>query len=58
MNSIIEDVKWLGFDFENRLYYASDYFQQFYDYAVKLIKIGKAYVDDQNADEIRKTRGT
>jgi len=58
VESIIEDVKWLGFDFEDRLFFASDYFQQLFDYAVLLIKSGKAYVDDQSADEIRDTRGT
>ncbi len=58
VKSIIEDVKWLGFDFEDRLYYASDYFQQFYNYARQLIENDKAYVDDQEADEIRKSRGT
>jgi glutaminyl-tRNA synthetase len=58
VESIIEDVKWLGFDFEDRLFFASDYFQQLFDYAVLLIKSGKAYVDDQSADEIRETRGT
>ncbi len=58
VESIIEDVKWLGFDCEDRLFFASDYFQQLFDYAVLLIKSGKAYVDDQSADEIRDTRGT
>ncbi len=58
VESIIEDVKWLGFDWEDRLYFASDYFQQLYDYAVQLINAGKAYVDDQSADSIRDTRGT
>ena len=58
VKSIIEDVKWLGFDFEDRLYFASDYFQQFYNYALQLIENGKAYVDDQKADEIRESRGT
>ena len=58
VQSIIEDVKWLGFDFEDRLFFASDYFQELYDYALQLIESGKAYVDDQNADEIRRTRGT
>ena len=56
--SIIEDVKWLGFDFEDHLYFASDYFQQLYVYAIQLIQVGKAYVDDQGADAIRNTRGT
>jgi len=58
VESIIEDVKWLGFNWEDRLYFASDYFQQLYDYAVQLINAGKAYVDDQSADSIRDTRGT
>ena len=58
VRSIIEDVKWLGFDWEDRLFYASDYFEQMYEYAVQLIKAGKAYVDDQSAEEIRGTRGT
>jgi glutaminyl-tRNA synthetase len=58
VESIKKDVKWLGFDWEDREYYASDYFDQLYEYALKLIKNGKAYVDDQNADEIRKNRGT
>ena len=58
VESIIEDVRWLGFDWENRLFYASGYFDQMYDYAVQLIKTGKAYVDDLSADEIRGYRGT
>jgi len=58
VESIIEDVKWLGGDFENRIYYASDYFEQMYNWAVVLIKKGKAYVDDLSADEIRELRGT
>ncbi|MBN2602170.1 MAG: glutamine--tRNA ligase/YqeY domain fusion protein, partial [Candidatus Marinimicrobia bacterium] len=58
VQSIIEDVKWLGADFEDRLFYGSDYFQQMYDYAVQLIKIGKAYVCDLSAEEIRNTRGS
>jgi glutaminyl-tRNA synthetase len=58
IDSIIEDVKWLGFDWEDRLYYGSDYFDRMYDWAIKLIKAGKAYVDDQNADQISDTRGT
>ena len=56
--SIIEDVRWLGFDWEDRLFYASDYFEQLYEWAVQLIKEGKAYVDDLSADEIREYRGT
>ena len=58
VESIIEDVKWLGFDYEDRIFFASDYFQQFYDYAIQLIEQGQAYVDDQTAEEIRNTRGT
>jgi glutaminyl-tRNA synthetase len=58
VESIMADVRWLGFDWQDRLYYASDYFGQLYDYAVHLIKSGKAYVDDQSADEIREYRGT
>ncbi len=58
VESIKEDVKWLGFDWEERLFYASDYFEQMYDYAVQLIKAGKAYVCDLNADEMRQYRGT
>ncbi|MDP6419270.1 MAG: glutamine--tRNA ligase/YqeY domain fusion protein [Candidatus Krumholzibacteria bacterium] len=58
VDSVIEDVKWLGADFGERLYFASDYFNQMYDYALQLIEAGKAYVDDQNGEEIRKTRGT
>ena len=57
VNSIMEDVKWLGFDWENRLFYASDYFDQLYEWAVKLIKEGKAYVDDQSSDLISEQRG-
>ena len=58
IQSIKEDIKWLGFDWGDRLYYASDYFDQLYGYAIKLIEAGKAYVDDLNADEIREYRGT
>jgi glutaminyl-tRNA synthetase len=58
VESIKEDVRWLGFDWGDRLYYASDYFDQLYEYAVQLIKDGKAYVCDLTADEIRKHRGT
>jgi len=58
VNSIIEDVRWLGFDWQDRLYYASDYFEQMYQYAVDLIKLGKAYVCDLTADQIREYRGT
>jgi glutaminyl-tRNA synthetase len=58
VDSIIEDVRWLGGDWEGRLFYASDYFQQLYDWAVQLIKAGKAYVDDLSPDELRRQRGT
>lgn len=58
VESIIEDVRWLGFDWEDRLYYASDYFEQLYQYAVELIKKGKAYVCDLSPEEIREYRGT
>ncbi len=58
IDAIIEDVRWLEFDWEDRLFYASDYFEQLYQYAVKLIKKGRAYVDDLGADEIREYRGT
>src|SRR5262245_11532137 len=57
VESIMEDVRWLGFEWDG-LYYASDYFDQLYDWAIKLIKDGKAYVDDLNPDEVRKSRGT
>jgi len=58
VDSIMEDIRWLGFDWEDRLYYASDYFDTLYEYAVKLIKDGKAYVDDLSSEEIREYRGT
>jgi len=58
VKSIIEDVKWLGFDWEDRLYFASDYFEQMYSHAITLIKNGKAYVCDQTSQEIRECRGT
>ncbi len=58
VDSIIEDVKWIGGNFEGRLFYASDYFEQMYDYAVQLIKKGKAYVCDLSGDQIREMRGT
>ncbi len=58
IDAIKEDVRWLGFDWDNREYYASDYFDQLYQWAVQLIRDGKAYVDDQTADDIRKSRGT
>jgi glutaminyl-tRNA synthetase len=58
VESIINDVRWLGFDWEDRLYYASDYFEQLYQFAVELIKAGKAYVCSLSAEEIREYRGT
>lgn len=58
VESIQEDVHWLGFDWEDRIFYASDYFDQLYEYAVQLIKDGKAYVCDLSAEEIREYRGT
>ncbi|MCP4400704.1 MAG: glutamine--tRNA ligase/YqeY domain fusion protein, partial [bacterium] len=58
VDSIQEDVRWLGFDWGEHLYYASNYFQQLHDFAVQLIEAGKAYVDDLSVDEIRKYRGT
>ncbi len=58
VNAIQEDVKWLGFDWDDRLYYASDYFERLYDFAVELIKAGKAFVCDLSADEVREYRGT
>jgi glutaminyl-tRNA synthetase len=58
IDAIIDNVRWLGFDWEDRLFYASDYFEQLYEYAVQLIKAGKAYVDHLSADEIREYRGT
>ncbi len=58
MDAIIEDVKWLGADYEDRLFYASDYFEQMYEDAVKLIKKGKAYVSTLSADQMREYRGT
>ena len=58
VESIIQDVRWLGFDWGDRLFYASDYFEQLYQYAVQLIKAGKAYACSLSADEIRESRGT
>ena len=57
VDSIINDVRWLGFDFEGRLLFASDYFEQFYAYAVRLVEKGLAYVDSQDTDTIRQQRG-
>jgi len=58
IDAIVRDIKWLGWDWEDRLYYASDYFEQMYEYAEQLIRTGKAYVDELSAEEIRDYRGT
>ncbi|MGD0166040.1 MAG: glutamine--tRNA ligase/YqeY domain fusion protein [Gaiellaceae bacterium] len=58
IDSIQADIRWLGFDWGEHLYYASDYFEQLYEWALHLIRAGKAYVDDLSADEIREHRGT
>lgn len=58
VDSIEEDVRWLGFDWEDRKFYASDYFDKLYEFAVQLIKEGKAYVDSSSSDEIKQGRGT
>jgi glutaminyl-tRNA synthetase len=58
VEAIQEDVRWLGFDWEDRIFYASDYFERLYDFAVRLIRAGKAYVDELTAEEIRAYRGT
>ena len=58
VEAIKEDIRWLGFDWGEHLYFASDYFEQLYQWAVQLIKAGKAYVDDLTADETREHRGT
>jgi glutaminyl-tRNA synthetase len=58
VESIQHDVRWLGFDWRDKLFYASDYFQQLHDYAVMLIRDGKAYVDSLSPDQIRAYRGT
>ena len=58
VQSIIEDVKWLGFDWEDRLFYASDYFEQLYEFAIQLIQDGSAYICDLSGDEIRNMRGS
>jgi glutaminyl-tRNA synthetase len=58
VDAIMDDVRWLGFDWQDRLHYASDYFEKLYAFAIELIKTGKAYVDDQSADQIRANRGT
>jgi len=58
VDSIMEDVRWLGWDWGDHLYFASDYFQKLHDFAVELVRKGKAYICDLNADEVRETRGT
>ncbi|MCB9010133.1 MAG: glutamine--tRNA ligase, partial [Ardenticatenaceae bacterium] len=58
VEGIMHDIRWLGYDWEDRLYYASDYFDQLYEWATHLIKEGKAYVDDLSQDEMRDYRGT
>jgi len=58
VDAIMEDIRWLGYDWEDRLFFASDYFDQLYEFALEMIKAGKAYVDDLSADEIREYRGT
>ncbi len=58
VDAIMEDIRWLGFDWEDRLFYGSDYSEQIYDYALTCIKKGVAYIDDLSADEIREHRGT
>ena len=58
VDSIKEDIHWLGFDWGDRLYYASDYFPKLWDLAVKMIEEGKAYVDEQSAEEIAQQKGT
>jgi glutaminyl-tRNA synthetase len=58
VNSIIEDIRWLGYDYGDKILFTSDYFDELYGYAIKLIKKGLAYVDDQSADEIATTKGT
>jgi glutaminyl-tRNA synthetase len=58
VDSIMEDVRWLGYDWGDRLHYASDYFERLHEFALKLIKVGKAYVDDLSPEEIREYRGT
>ena len=58
VESIMQDVRWLGYDWDDRMYYASDYFDRLYEYAVELIRRGKAYVCDQSPEEMRQFRGT
>jgi glutaminyl-tRNA synthetase len=58
VDAIAEDVRWLGFDWEDRLFFASDYYERLYEHAVVLVKKGKAYVDDSSAEAVRELRGT
>lgn len=58
VDAIMEDIHWLGFDWDDRLYYASDYFPQLFDLAIRLIKEGKAYVEEQSSEEIAAQKGT
>jgi glutaminyl-tRNA synthetase len=58
VESIVEDIRWLGFDWGDRMYFASDYYGRLYDFAIELVRKGLAYVDEQSAEEIRRTRGT
>ena len=58
VDAIIDNIKWLGFDWEDRMYFASDYFEQLYEWAIMLIREGKAYVDDHSAEEVSEHRGT
>jgi len=58
VESIFRDVRWLGYDWKDRLHYASDYYDKLYGYAVSLVKQGKAYVDSLSTDKIREYRGT
>jgi len=58
IDGIIRDIRWLGYDWEDRLFYASSYFEQMYEHALKLIQYGKAYVDDLTAGQIKEYRGT
>ncbi|MBQ9822580.1 MAG: glutamine--tRNA ligase, partial [Muribaculaceae bacterium] len=58
VEAIMRDIHWLGYDWGDRLYYASDYFPKLYDFAIRLIKEGKAYVDDQTSEQIAQQKGT
>ena len=58
VNSIMEDIRWVGWDWGDKLFFASDYFDKMYEYAVQLIKDGKSYVDDQTSEQIREGRGS